>query len=52
MPPFILAPLKDKQTELGEMFGDRTERSQILFVGYCLTEDQKFVAVTCCNDKG
>lgn len=24
MPPFILAPLKDKQTELGEMFGDRT----------------------------
>lgn len=52
MPPFILAPLKDKQTELGEMFGDRTERSQILFASYCLTEDQKFIAVTCCNEKG
>jgi len=52
MPPFILAPLKDKQTELGEMFGDRTERSQVLFASYCLTEDQKFIAVTCCNDKG
>ena len=52
MPPFILAPLKDKQTELGEMFGDRMERSQILFASYCLVEDQKFIAVTCCNDKG
>lgn len=52
MPPFILAPLKDKQTELGEMFGDRMERSQILFASYCLVENQKFIAVTCCNDKG
>ena len=52
MPPYILAPLKDKQTELGEMFGDRREKSQILYCCYCLTEDQKWLLVTCTNDKG
>lgn len=51
-PPFILAPLKDKQTELGEMFGDRREKSQILYCAYCLTEDQKHLVVTCSNEKG
>ncbi|XP_053203411.1 mediator of RNA polymerase II transcription subunit 13-like isoform X2 [Panonychus citri] len=51
-PPYILAPLKDKQTELGEMFGDGREKSQILYCAYCLTEDQKWLVVTCSNDKG
>lgn len=51
-PPFILAPLKDKQTELEEMFGDRREKSQIIYCAYCLTEDQKWLVVTCSNDKG
>lgn len=50
--PFILAPLKDKQTELGEMFGDRREKSQILFCCYCLSEDQKWLLASCTNDKG
>ncbi|KAI2795657.1 Mediator of RNA polymerase II transcription subunit 13-like [Blomia tropicalis] len=50
--PFILAPLKDKQTELGEMFGDRREKSQILYCCYCLSEDQKWLLVSCTNDKG
>lgn len=50
--PFILAPMKDKQTELGEMFGDRREKSQILFCCYCLTEDQKWLLASCTNDKG
>lgn len=51
-PPFILAPLKDKQTELGEMFGERREKSQILFCSYCLTEDQRWLVAACANDKG
>jgi mediator of RNA polymerase II transcription subunit 13 len=51
-PPFILAPLKDKQTELGEMFGDRREKSQILYCCYCLTEDQRWLLASCTNDKG
>ncbi|XP_054167934.1 mediator of RNA polymerase II transcription subunit 13-like [Oppia nitens] len=51
-PPFILAPLKDKQTELGEMFGDRREKSQILYCCYCLTEDQRWLIASCTNDKG
>ena len=51
-PPYILAPLKDKQTELGEMFGDRRERSQILFCCYCLTEDQRWLLASVTNDKG
>ncbi|KAH9389698.1 Mediator of RNA polymerase II transcription subunit 13-like [Tyrophagus putrescentiae] len=50
--PFILAPLKDKQTELGEMFGDRREKSQILFCCYCISEDQKWLLVSCTNDRG
>lgn len=50
--PYILAPMKDKQTELGEMFGDRREKSQILFCCYCLTEDQKWLLASCTNDKG
>jgi hypothetical protein len=52
LPPFVLAPLKDKQTELGEMFGDRREQSQVLFASYCLTEDQRFLIVTCSNERG
>ncbi|UXI14674.1 Citron Rho-interacting kinase [Sarcoptes scabiei] len=50
--PYILAPLKDKQTELGEMFGDRREKSQILFCSYCLTDDKKWLVASCTNDKG
>ena len=50
--PFILAPLKDKQTELGEMFGDQREKSQILYCCYCMSEDQKWLLASCTNDKG
>ncbi|RWS28447.1 Mediator of RNA polymerase II transcription subunit 13-like protein [Leptotrombidium deliense] len=51
-PPYILAPLKDKQTELVEISGDRREKSQTLFCAYCLSEDQRWLIVSCCNDKG
>jgi len=51
-PPFILAPLKDKQTELGEISGDRRERSQTMFCAYCLSEDQRWLMVSLSNEKG
>jgi mediator of RNA polymerase II transcription subunit 13 len=51
-PPYILAPLKDKQTELGDMFGDSREKSQVLFCSYCLTEDQRFLIASVSNEKG
>ena len=51
-PPFILAPLKDKQTELGEMFGERREKSMTLYCSYCLTEDQRWLVASCSNEKG
>ena len=51
-PPFILAPLKDKQAELGEMFGETREKSQILYCSYCVTEDQRFLVASVSNEKG
>lgn len=51
-PPYILAPLKDKQTELGEMFGERREKSQTLYCSYCLTEDQRFLLTSVSNERG
>ncbi|XP_054714520.1 mediator of RNA polymerase II transcription subunit 13-like [Uloborus diversus] len=49
---FTLAPQKDKQAELGEMFGDRREKSSILYCTYCLTEDQRWLVASCTDDKG
>ncbi|KAJ8403825.1 hypothetical protein AAFF_G00346930 [Aldrovandia affinis] len=46
-PPFILAPVKDKQTELGETFGEASQKYNVLFVGYCLSHDQKWLLATC-----
>lgn len=51
-PPYILAPLKDKQTELGESYGDRRENSTVMFCSYCITEDQRWLLATVTNDKG
>lgn len=52
MPPFILAPMKDKQTELSEMFGDRREKSSVMFCSYCISEDQRWLIASATNDKG
>lgn len=51
-PPYILAPTKDKQTELGEMFGDRREKSSVMFCSYCITEDQRWLLASLTNDRG
>lgn len=50
--PYILASLKDKQTELGEMFGDGRDNSGTLFCSYCLSRDKKYIITSCTNDKG
>lgn len=46
-PPFVLAPVKDKQTELGETFGDAAQKYNVLFVGYCLSHDQRYLLASC-----
>ncbi|CAL1281519.1 unnamed protein product [Larinioides sclopetarius] len=50
--PYVIASVKDKQTELGEMFGDRREKCGILYCSYCLTQDKKYILACCTNDKG
>ncbi|KAG1662731.1 Mediator of RNA polymerase II transcription subunit 13 [Nymphon striatum] len=51
-PAYILAPTKDKQTELSELFGNRREKSGILFCTYCLSEDQQWLLASCTDDRG
>uniref|UniRef100_A0A3B4XMU6 Mediator of RNA polymerase II transcription subunit 13 n=1 Tax=Seriola lalandi dorsalis TaxID=1841481 RepID=A0A3B4XMU6_SERLL len=51
-PPFILAPVKDKQTELGETFGEASQKYNILFVGYCLSHDQRWLLASCTDQHG
>ncbi|GIX80783.1 mediator of RNA polymerase II transcription subunit 13 [Caerostris darwini] len=50
--PYVIASVKDKQTELNEMFGDRREKCGILYCSYCLTKDRKYILACCTNDKG
>lgn len=51
-PPYILAPAKDKQTELGESFGEAVEKCTVLFCEYCFTQDQRFLIAVCTDDRG
>ena len=51
-PPFILAPVKDKQSTLAESCGEKLEKSTIVFCGYCLSEDQRWLLATCTDERG
>nr|KAF6282495.1 mediator complex subunit 13L [Myotis myotis] len=60
-PPFILAPIKDKQTEapnkdkqteLGEILGEASQKYNVLFVGYCLSHDQRWLLASCTDLHG
>ncbi|KAM9329372.1 mediator of RNA polymerase II transcription subunit 13-like [Gastrophryne carolinensis] len=51
-PPFLLAPTKDKQAELGETFGEAGQRYNVLFVGYCLSHDQRWLLASCTDLQG
>lgn len=39
--------MKDKQTELGETFGEPGQKYNVLFVGYCLSHDQRWILASC-----
>ncbi len=53
-PAFVLAPsnLKKKAGSDSEAFGSSNERSSVLFVNYCLSEDQHWLLASCCDDRG
>ncbi|TSL28182.1 Mediator of RNA polymerase II transcription subunit 13-like [Bagarius yarrelli] len=48
-PPFVLAPLRTKQPDVGE---EATTRYNVLFVGYCLSHDQRWILVSCTDQQG
>ena len=53
-PAFVLAPpnLKKKVGSDSEAFGSSNERSSVIFVNYCLSEDQHWLLASCCDDRG
>ena len=53
-PPYVLAPsnLKKKTGSDSEAFGSSNEKSSVLFVNYCLSEDQHWLLASCCDDRG
>ncbi|XP_046361472.2 mediator of RNA polymerase II transcription subunit 13-like isoform X2 [Haliotis rufescens] len=51
-PPFVLAPVRDKQSQLAECCGEKTEKSNVLFCAYCLSEDQRWLLATCTDERG
>eukprot|EP00095_Tigriopus_kingsejongensis_P006785 maker-scaffold794_size96255-snap-gene-0.18 protein:Tk06785 transcript:maker-scaffold794_size96255-snap-gene-0.18-mRNA-1 annotation:"thyroid hormone receptor-associated" len=53
-PPYVLAQpsQKKKITTNSDSFGSSSERSSVLFVNYCLSEDQHWLFASCCDDRG
>ncbi|XP_066544928.1 mediator of RNA polymerase II transcription subunit 13-like isoform X2 [Amia ocellicauda] len=51
-PPFVLGPTRSKQLEVGEAWGEAAPRYSVLFVGYCLSHDQRWILVSCTDQQG
>ncbi|XP_036436074.1 mediator of RNA polymerase II transcription subunit 13-like isoform X4 [Colossoma macropomum] len=51
-PPFILGPTRSKLQEAGEVCSEAPARYNILFVGYCLSHDQRWILVSCTDQQG
>ncbi|XP_061888240.1 mediator of RNA polymerase II transcription subunit 13-like isoform X1 [Entelurus aequoreus] len=51
-PPFILGPTRAKQPEPGEIWAEVPPRYNVLFVGYCLSHDQRWILVSCTDQQG
>merc|ERR1719369_560334 len=53
-PPYILAPPSQKNKKTGDAdgFGSSTERSTVLFVHYCLSDDQRHLLASLADDRG
>ncbi|XP_066998213.1 mediator of RNA polymerase II transcription subunit 13 isoform X2 [Anabrus simplex] len=51
-PPYVLAPVKEK-TESGESFGQcSSEQCSVLYVSYCLSEDQRWLLAVATDERG
>ena len=53
-PPYVLAPIKEKSKETGDSLTSKLphDRSSVLFVSYCLSEDQKWLLAAATDDRG
>ncbi|XP_040013255.1 mediator of RNA polymerase II transcription subunit 13-like isoform X2 [Xiphias gladius] len=51
-PPFILGPTRPKQPEPGEIWAELPPKYNVLFVGYCLSHDQRCILVSCTDQQG
>lgn len=51
-PPFILGPTRPKQPEPGEIWAEIPPKYNVLFVGYCLSHDQRWILVSCTDQQG
>ena len=51
-PPFVLGPQSDVQSQLTEACSDQKEKTGVLFCGYCLSEDQRWLLAVCTDDTG
>uniref|UniRef100_A0A671Q3J9 Mediator of RNA polymerase II transcription subunit 13 n=1 Tax=Sinocyclocheilus anshuiensis TaxID=1608454 RepID=A0A671Q3J9_9TELE len=51
-PPFILGRTCSKQSEAGDACSDAPSRCNVLFVGYCLSHDQRWILVSCTDQQG
>uniref|UniRef100_A0A667YDZ0 Mediator of RNA polymerase II transcription subunit 13 n=1 Tax=Myripristis murdjan TaxID=586833 RepID=A0A667YDZ0_9TELE len=51
-PPFILGPTRPKQPEPGEIWAELPPKFNVLFVGYCLSHDQRWILVSCTDQQG
>ncbi|XP_032395372.1 mediator of RNA polymerase II transcription subunit 13-like isoform X2 [Etheostoma spectabile] len=51
-PPFILGPTRPKQPEAGEIWAELPAKYNVLFVGYCLSHDQRWILVSCTDQQG
>ncbi|CAL1569307.1 unnamed protein product [Knipowitschia caucasica] len=51
-PPFILGPTRPKPAEPGEIWPEVPPKFNVLFVGYCLSHDQRWILVSCTDQQG
>ncbi|XP_034047334.1 mediator of RNA polymerase II transcription subunit 13-like isoform X2 [Thalassophryne amazonica] len=51
-PPFVLGPTRPKQPEPGEIWAELPPKYNVLFVGYCLSHDQRWLLMSCTDQQG
>ncbi|XP_029108438.1 mediator of RNA polymerase II transcription subunit 13-like isoform X3 [Scleropages formosus] len=51
-PPFILGPTRSRQPECADAWAEGVPRHGVLFVGYCLSHDQRWILVSCTDQQG